>query len=202
MEKLKDLRKDMLLLNRKLYNQNGLTLVELLAVIALTAIVSTLLFSITTKSIETTKIINQETVLRDEADIIVSKFFKTIYSLKQEQIALNEIESKNGTYTHYLYIANNSSACDRDENGVLKNKVTCKNTSLPIGFETKNSITKIKLLNEEYAIGNKGIQISSKSKIIGNPEDTTIFEIELILNLIHKHGTKEMTFRTENTTYC
>lgn len=187
----------MLFLNRKLYNQNGLTLIELLAVIALTAIVSTLLFSITTKALETTKFINQETVLRDEADIIMTKFFKTIYSLKQEQIALNEIESKNGTYTHYLYIANNLSTCERDEKGILKNKETCKNTSFPIGFETKNGITKIKLLNEEYEIGNKGIQINSKSKIIGNPEDTTLFEIELILNLINKRGTKEMTFKTE-----
>ncbi len=178
-------------------NQKGLTLVELLAAIVIFSVIAIFATSILLNSIKTYAKINSDTILRDEADIIMSKFFKTIYSLKQEQITLNEIESKNGTYTHYLYIANNSSACERDENGVLKNKVTCKNTSLPIGFETKNSITKIKLLNEEYEIGSNGIQISSKSKIIGNPEDTTIFEIELILNLIHKRGTKEMTFRTE-----
>lgn len=187
----------MLLLNRKLYNQNGLTLVELLAVIALTALVSTLLFSITTKAIETTRIINQENVLRDEADIIMSKFFKTIYSLRQEQIVLNEIESKNGINTNYLYIANNLSRCERDEKGILKDKEACKDSSLPVGFETKNNITKIKFLSEEYEIGNKGIQISSTSRIIGNPEDTTLFEIELILNLINKRGKKEMTFKTE-----
>lgn len=187
----------MLLLNRKLYNQNGLTLVELLAVIALTALVSTLLFSITTKAIETTRIINQENVLRDEADIIMSKFFKTIYSLRQEQIVLNDTESKNGVNTNYIYIANSLSRCERDEKGILKDKEVCKNTSLPVGYETKNGITKIKLLSEEYEIGNKGIQITSKSKIIGNPEETNIFEIELILKLTHKRGTKEMTFRTE-----
>lgn len=178
---------------------------ELLAVIALTTIVSTLLFSITTKAIETTKIINQETVLRDEADIIMSKFFKTIYSLKHEKIVLNETETTipeqkdpgNKIYSNYLYIANNSSTCERDEKGILKDKETCKKASTPIGFETKSGITKIKLLNEEYEIGNKGIKISSKSKIIGNPEDTTLFEIELILTLTNKRGEKEMTFKTE-----
>ncbi|BAK18082.1 type II secretory pathway, pseudopilin PulG [Solibacillus silvestris StLB046] len=188
----------MLQLSRKLINQNGITLVELLVVISLTSIVSMFLITITIKAMQTNQTIYQETVLRDEADIIMSKFFKTIYSLKQEQLVINETESIEGIYTHFLYITNNLSICERDEKGVLKNKTNCKANSFPVGFETKNSITKIKLLNNEvYEITNKGIQICPDSKIIGNPKDTNIYEIELTLKLTNKHGTKKMTFKTE-----
>ncbi|MGN7478839.1 PulJ/GspJ family protein [Solibacillus silvestris] len=193
-------------MSKNITNQKGLTLVELLATMVLTAIVSLLLFSIATKALENTNIIGQETVLRDEADIIVSKFIKTLYSTRQDHIIRN-ITTTDGN--SYIEVTNDLSKCRRDENGKfldkdgnpLNNDSYCRPTLQPIGFKTTNGTTKIHILNEEYAIINKGIKILPTSKINGNPEETTVYEIMLNLASTTKRGnntvTKEMTFKNE-----
>ncbi len=187
-------------------NQKGLTLVELLATMVLTAIVSILIFSIASKAIENTKIISQEAVLRDEADLIVSKFIKTLYSTRQDHIIRNTT-TPNGN--SYLEVTNDLSKCRRDESGrflgsdgqPMSNDSYCRPTLQPIGFKTTNGITKIHILNEVYEIVNKGIKIHPTSKINGKPEETSVYEIVLNLENTIKRGnntaTKEMTFKNE-----
>jgi Tfp pilus assembly protein PilE len=193
-------------LNRKYQNENGLSLVELLAVIVLIGIVTIILFSMTTKAIENTRIISQETVLRDEADIIVSKFIKTLYSTRQDHIIYNITTSGGNSY---LEVTNDLSKCRRDENGkfldtngnVLNNDTLCKPTLKPIGFKTENGITIIHISNETYKVSNNNIQVLPTSKVNGSPEETSIYEIELNLSITHTRGnkqtTKEMTFKNE-----
>lgn len=185
----------MLHLSKKL-NQKGLTLVELLAVIVLTGIVSILLFSITTKALENTKVISQETQLRDEADIIVSKFIKALYSTRQDQIIHNKNE--NGSY---LEVTNDLSKCKRNEIGVLINETECNRTLQPIGFKLAEGKAIIHILNEKYEISNKGIEILPTSKIIGNPAETSVYEIILNLKITHSRGNKEtsreLSFKNE-----
>lgn len=186
----------MLYLSKKL-NEKGLTLVELLAVIVLTAITSILLFSVMTKALENTKIISQETQLRDEADIIISKFIKTLYSTRQDHIIRN-ITDENGSY---LEVTNDLSQCGRDEFGNLINERGCSNTLQPIGFKKRDSKVIIHLLNEKYEVVNNGIEILPNSKIKGNPTITYIYEIELNLKVTHIRGNKEksrkLTFKNE-----
>ena len=193
-------------LNKKYKNENGLSLVELLAAIVLIGFVSILLFSMTIKAIENNRIISQETILRDEADIIVSKFIKQLYSTRQDHIIYN-ITTDSGN--SYLEVTNDLSKCRRDENGnfldtngrVLNNESLCRPTLKPIGFKTENSVTTIHILDETYKASNKSIHVLPTSKINGNPEDTSIYEIELKLSIIHTRGnkqtTKDMTFKNE-----
>ncbi|MER2008532.1 MAG: prepilin-type N-terminal cleavage/methylation domain-containing protein [Psychrobacillus sp.] len=194
----------MLHLSKKL-NEKGITLVELLAVVILTAIVSILLFSITSKALENNRIISQEAILRDEADIIVSKFIKSLYSTKQETIIRNITTGDNS----YLEITNDLSKCRRDEDGrfldlsgnPLNNDNLCKPTLKPIGFKTENGITKIHILDEQYTLSYNNIKVSPTSKVYGNPDDSSVYEIELNLEITQIRGnnktSKAMKFKNE-----
>lgn len=196
----------MLHLNKKILNEKGLTLVELLAVVILTAIVSILLFSITIKALENTRIISQETMLRDEADIIVSKFIKAMYSTRQDHIIYNKTDNNGNSY---LEITTDLSKCRRDKNGrfldlngnPLSNDNLCKPTLKPIGFKTENGVTKIQISDEQYTVLNNSITVLPTSKINGDPDDTSVYEIDLKLSITHTRGntetTKEMSFKNE-----
>lgn len=194
-------------MSKNIGNQKGLTLVELLATMVLTAIVSILVFSLATKVIENTKVISQETILRDEADLIVSKFIKTLYSTRQDHIIHN---TTTATGNSYLEVTTDLSKCRRDESGrflgsngqPMSDDSYCRPTLKLIGFKTKNGITKIHILDVEYEIVNKGLRILPTSKINGNPQDTSVYEIVLNLASIVTRGnnnttTKEMTFKNE-----
>ncbi len=193
-------------LNKKYTNENGLSLIELLAAIVLIGIVSILLFSMTAKAIENNRIISQETFLRDEADIIVSKFIKTMYSTKQDHIIYNVTKNDGNSY---IEITNDLTKCRRNEDGkfldtngnVLNNDNLCRPTLKPIGFKTENGVTKIHILDEVYKVSNNNIQVLSTSKVNGKPIETSIYEIELKLSITHTRGsketTREMTFKNE-----
>lgn len=186
----------MLHLNKLLKNQRGLTLVELLASVVLISIISIFIFSITTKAIENNLVITQETMLRDEADIIVSKFIKSLYASKQGYIVQN-VPSANESY---LEITNDLEKCKKDDSGnwIFDAANQCRATLKPIGFKTTDGETKAYFVNsshiqEEYSVQQKNIKLLSTSKIIGNPADTNVYEIILDLKITHKRGNKEIT---------
>lgn len=183
-------------LNKLLKNQKGLTLIELLASVVLISIISIFIFSITTKAIENNLVITQETTLRDEADIIVSKFIKSLYASKQGYIVRNVTNANES----YLEITNDLEKCKKDDNGnwVFDAAGQCRATLKPIGFKTTNGVTKAYYVNishtpEEYAVQQRNIELLSTSKIVGNPADTDIYEIILDLKITHKRGNKEIT---------
>ena len=123
-------------LNKYIKNQNGLTLIELLATIVILAIVSTLIFSILVKTLETNQNIQQETMLRDEADLIISKFIKTLYTTNQSHIVRN-------ISNQYIEVTNDLSKCKRNDDGKWIITSECEKTLEPIGFKTENSTTSI-----------------------------------------------------------
>ncbi|MEO4053321.1 prepilin-type N-terminal cleavage/methylation domain-containing protein [Solibacillus sp. CAU 1738] len=175
-------------MNKLLKNQRGLTLLELLASIVLISMISIFIFSITTKAIENNRVIQQETMLRDEADIIVSKFIKTLYSTKQGYIIRNTTNSAGNSY---IEVTNDLEKCQKNEDGNLINVTACNATLKPIGFKTVSGITKIYILDEVYSISHPNIQILQNSKVNGDPQKTSIYEIDLKLKITHKRGNKE-----------
>lgn len=183
----------MFILNKYINNQRGLTLVELLASIILLSIISIFVFSIIIQAIDNNRAIQQETALRDEADIIVSKFVKTLYSTKQEDIV-----RKNG---EYIEVTNDRTKCLKDDDGNWIIDDPCRGTLEKVGFEQNNGQTKIILKKEEYTISNKNIKILEKSKVNGDPETDTIYEIQLALEITHyrggKESMKEMEFKNQ-----
>ncbi|MGE7997408.1 pilus assembly FimT family protein [Lysinibacillus sp. NPDC093190] len=169
-------------MNKYIKNHNGLTLIELLATLVILAIVSTLIFSILMKTLETNRNVQQETILRDEADIIVSKFIKTLYTTNQSHIVRN-ISNK------YIEVTNDITKCQKDDDGVWKITSECQNTLEPIGFKTEGNTTYIYFKKEKYAVQNSGIEILDNSEIIGNPvKADSIYEINLNLKVIKKRS--------------
>lgn len=176
-------------LNKQSKNERGLTLVELLASIVLLSIISIFIFSIVTKTIENNRIIQQETMLRDEADIIVSKFIKTLYSTKQGYIIRN---TTNSVGNSYIEVTNDLEKCQKNEEGVLIDKSACDKTLKPIGFKTTNGVTSLFILDEQYSIAHPNIKILSTSHIKGDPNNTTLYEVNLTIQITHKRGNKEI----------
>ncbi len=168
-------------LNKYIKNHYGLTLIELLAGLVILAIVSTLTYSILVKTLETNRNVQQETMLRDEADIIVSKFIKTLYTTNQNHIVRN-------ISNQYIEVTNDITKCQKDDNDIWIITSECQNTLEPIGFKTEGNNTYIYFKKEKYAVQNSGIKISDNSEIIGNPATDSIYEINLKLEVIKKRS--------------
>lgn len=183
MVKLKVHRKDMCILNNYIKNEKGLTLVELLASVILLSIISVFVFSIIIQAIDTNREVQQKTALRDEGDIIVSKFIKTLYSTKQEDIVR--------TNGKYIEVTNDPTKCTKDDSGNWIEDSTCSATLEKIGFEKINGVTTITFKNEKYSTTNKNVKILEESAINGDPKKDSLYEIQLKLEITQKRGGKE-----------
>ncbi|MCM3765457.1 type II secretion system protein [Neobacillus niacini] len=164
-------------MNNKHSHESGLTLIELLAVLALMSIISFFLVPIVIQSTETTREIQIQNSIRDEADLIVSKLVKSLYETNKAHI----IQNQTGTGYSYLNITNDPSKCKKDNSGAIIVDTACINTFKKIGFVTTGGITKLVLKDEEYEVMNKNISILSDSKIIGDPTSAKSYEISLKL---------------------
>lgn len=170
-------------MNKFLKNEHGMTLVELLAAIIIGAIVSFFIFQFLYKGMENTKIIQTENFLRDEADIIISRFVKELYTTKQSHIV--RLSSLEGSY---LEVTNDITKCPKNEDGSWAINSECENTLYKIGFITNDSDTSIIYNDERYTVQNNNITISSASYISGDPDTTSLYEIHLELEATHKKG--------------
>lgn len=185
----------MFLLKKILNNENGLTLIELLVSTILVVIISILAFKVLIQGIETSQSIQQETSLRDEADIIIAKFIKDLYTTKQTNIIIDD-PNKNSSGNYLLMITNDSLKCPDPKNI----SQTCLNTLSKTGFETKNGITDLYFNGIKHQMGNPKITIKNTSLIeLHTSADSIIYEIVLDLQLTFEKGgtkkTKNMTFK-------
>lgn len=178
----------MFILNKWLKNERGLTLVEMLAVVVLITGISIFLFNIIIKAMENSENISIETGLRDEADIIVSKFIKEMYSIHQKDIIYN-ITNDTGSY---LQVTNDRTKCQKNEDGIVENPTNCASTLYPIGIQ--KDITSGEYIfifkNETYKPSNK-ISIEPTSRIDGNPNETSVYELNLSLKISKKRNNEK-----------
>lgn len=177
----------------KIKNQKGVTLVELLAILVIASFLSVFLYKITVQSMEHSSNIQIETNIRDEADLIVSSFIKTIYSTKQTNIVRNVTTSDSS----YIEISSDISKCPVKNDSTYTVTDECKATLKPIGFITKNGVTSFHLLDNVYAINNKNIDILSSSKIIGEPHKTSNYMISLDLTSKKSRFSSTLNFKNE-----
>ncbi len=80
-------------MNKRIRQESGLTLVELLAVIMLLSLVFLLITPIIIKAMDNYENIKADTVLRDEADLILASIYRTLYTTKETDI--RELKFKN-----------------------------------------------------------------------------------------------------------
>ncbi len=84
-------------------NERGMSLIELLATVALAGIVAALIFSVMSTSLRTTERISAESELRDEADLIMSNFIESLYKTKQSEISRHVTAASSS----YILLKNN-----------------------------------------------------------------------------------------------
>lgn len=88
----------------KLKKQSGLTLVELLAVLVILSFITLLVTPMIVKSIVLYDQIKTDTVLRDEADLILANVYRTLYTTKESEIQSLANESPPQDNDHFDYI--------------------------------------------------------------------------------------------------
>ncbi|MCM3316879.1 prepilin-type N-terminal cleavage/methylation domain-containing protein [Rummeliibacillus stabekisii] len=176
-------------MNKILNNNKGITLLEVLATLVITSIIGIITMNVFIKGSESAKNINIDSQLRDEADLIMSKFIKTIYTTNQNTIVHRNFEGNNS----YIEVTSDLTKCSKDEEGKWKIDTVCEATLKKIGFITANDKTTVSFKNEEYNLQNQNIQILPESKISGDPSTASSYEILLVLEEKTKYGNKTIT---------
>lgn len=82
---------------KKIQNDKGLTLVELLAALVIVSIIGALSYSVLFQGYSNYQRIQAETQLRDEADLIMSSFIKDMFVLKANEIMLETTCTQNNS---------------------------------------------------------------------------------------------------------
>ena len=163
-------------------NELGLTLIELLVTMVLTIIIIIFTTSILIKSMENYQKIATENALRDEADLIMVKFYNELYTAKlsdiQSLIKENKLtdEKYRDSYIMYKEVLSNSGIKIKEKTGFLNEKIYFK--------------------NEEYIFQNPNIQlntVSEKSSITASQEG--VYQVNLVLYM--KDKKKSITFNNE-----
>ncbi|NCU16945.1 hypothetical protein GW534_04055 [Bacillus sp. P1(2020)] len=124
------------MIQKMIKNYNGITLVELVAAIALLGVISILTYSVLFTGIKANERIMEESKLRDEADYIMTHFIEVFFTLKDSQI-----DRVNSFYD------------EPDSNG---NYYIRLKTGEKIGFYNGKVLIKdeaIKLLNDDIKLG-------------------------------------------------
>lgn len=136
-----------------LNNSRGITLVELLATLAIVGIIGTLAYNVLFQGYSNYERIQAETKLRDEADLIMASFVREMFVLKEEEIELTA-NCLNGTAGSCLKV----------------NKVN-PNESFFLGFQQDSPSSDIAIVrNKPVRFYNDDVYI-----VPNNPSNGTIF---------------------------
>jgi prepilin-type N-terminal cleavage/methylation domain-containing protein len=144
-------------------NEHGFTIVEMLAVIVLSSIFLVLATTTTVKAIQNYDTIKQESILRDEADIIMTTIYKNLYVMKESQFCTTIAQGT--TVTSFEY--SKEAAC------TSKKVIGYKNNQLLIN-------------NEAYTL-NPDIQMKN---FVIKKTGSTLYEISFELAMKNKKHTK------------
>ncbi|MFJ5768461.1 PilW family protein [Psychrobacillus sp. NPDC093180] len=139
-------------MNKKILDQKGLTLIELLASLVITITLSFFAFNLLTQGLNHYENIKSSNTLRDEADYLMAVLVKEIYTTKETEISSHPEASK----PYFL---------------ITKSGKTFKS-----GFDNG------KLFIQSVSTGteNKNISISTKSTIVAGEDDGS-YKINLVL---------------------
>src|SRR5690625_2588687 len=88
-----------MLFMKRLTNESGLTLIELLATLAITTMIGLVAYAVLYNGFKTYERVKVETALRDEADIIMAELISHMYTLKTSDIQSKQLDENNeGNY--------------------------------------------------------------------------------------------------------
>lgn len=159
----------------KIRDQHGLTLVELLATLALISVVITLAFSVLMNGIRAADNIQIETALRNEADYLMTSLIRELYVMKESEIIQTQLPARNSTN---YYVQTNTG----EQTGFVNNQVVVANTSQTV------SDPEIVLLPSKIAkIDNGQYEITLVLKMTGDrPKEMTFVNVVRTIDDIKK----------------
>jgi prepilin-type N-terminal cleavage/methylation domain-containing protein len=76
------------MLTKWLNNEKGLTLIELLVTLVLFSIIGSIVYVVLMSGMNTEKRIHTEALIRDEADIVMTKFINVLYPALSSQVSV------------------------------------------------------------------------------------------------------------------
>ena len=164
------------------FNQKGLTLVELLAVIVIASIVVVFVSTILVSSMKNYTAISGENALRDEADLLMSQAYKKMYTIKESQIC--PVDNSDPYAGSYISVTSNTTKSTIAEK--------CAADKSYIGFKDNQYFLGT---NTPYTISNKEIEIVSGAVSLDPKATKGLYNIELTLKLKSKNKTK--TFKNK-----
>lgn len=152
---------------KKMNNEFGLSLPELLATFVIMSIISVIAFSIILSSFKTYERVNIEEKLRDEADIIMAHLVGNLFTTKESDI-VNKHMSQNSAGNYYVELK------DGDIVGFFNGEVYSREGKLTV-------------------LQDEGIRLGEKTKI--EQVSKTGFFIQL--NLVHEKSSQTLTTISE-----
>lgn len=108
-------------------NSSGVTLIELLATLAIVGIIAGLAFSIFFQGLSSYERIKMEAELRDEADVIMSNFIKNIFTLKESEIDSLTTVCSNNSPNSYIKLSENGISYNT---GFFNNQILINNVPI------------------------------------------------------------------------
>lgn len=159
------------------FNEKGITLVEVLAVMVISAIILGLLYTVLTTFLKAQKDVTTDTLLRDEADYYIANLINYLYTLKESDVCGGLKKSAD---------ANDPSTFIRtkDVNG------NCSENSPITGFYLDQNIFSLYVNGEEISQQNTNIHIDKSSHM---EKEDNVYKITLTLN----YGDETESFFTE-----
>lgn len=121
-------------------NENGLSLVELLAALVITVIIGMIGYAILFNGLKTYERVKVEADLRDEADLIMTELINDLFTLKETEIIKTYFPQSNSA-NYFIQLENGRKV------GLIDGKISRKDGS-------------------QYIIQNESIKLSDQSKIV------------------------------------
>lgn len=134
-----------MLLMKRLNNESGLTLVELLATLVITAMIGLVAYAVLYNGFKTYDRVKIETELRDEADIIMAELISHMFTLKTSEIEERHLQ-QNDEANYYFELT------DKGKLGFYEGKLYLNGDStkaLQSDFIKLGEGTKITEVNDE-----------------------------------------------------
>lgn len=161
-------------MDNKLNNQDGVTLVELLATILLLGIVSALAYSVLLQGYSNYQRIKVETELRDEADLIMASFVSDLFVAKSSELELVEA-CQNGKIQSFVKVTKEDGSTY--QTGFKNDTVIVKGQVVELFDETIHMI-------EPTCTGSPSEELNSRLRSSDGVAYTINFTLETVKNQI------------------
>lgn len=160
---------------KHLNNERGITLVELLAALVVTAVLGIVAYNILFTGFTTYDRVKAEAEMRDEADIIMVKLISDMFTLKTSEIKVTHLP-ENNTNNYYIELDNGDKVGFYDGDVYFKDQTThgLQNGVITLGAASK--ITEVEkgqfhiYLTLEHANSNETLNTESEIGMILNTQ--------------------------------